>query len=454
VTYPPQKVNGVLVSGFLTPEGKKDFIYPQFLVREIEERFGEYPLFTKTPPYSANLSLTNFNKFIRELFEILAYKFKVAHYLLDNYDFDFFMIHIWGTDKIQHELWNLIDEKHRQFNKNMSKKCIERIFNYFEVLDFEISRLVERVHEGVSLFIVSDHGFGPIHKLINLNTWLLKEGYIKIKKRFFSLLRYILWKLGLTPEFIYKNIFRRLLRLKWAYTPKSPYDAIKYQVENKNKFFLSLDDIDWPKSKAYSKAGSFGTIFINRACREITSSIDPEKEYQKIRKEIASKLKNLTDVKDNSKIESNLYFKEDIYRGRYLDSAPDIVFYAQESGYLSGAILGFGSNKAILDNIISSGHHRMDGIFIAKGKDIISGKEIRDAHLIDITPTILYLMDLGIPRDMDGKVLESIFTNSFLKKQKPRYIDDPLPEEDKYGSLNEGDKADIVKKLKNLRYIT
>ena len=453
-TYPPQQVNGILVSGFLTPKGKKDFIYPQFLVKEIEEKFGKYPLFTMTPSYSANLSIANFNRFMNELLEILSYKFKVAHYLLDNFDFNFFMLHIWGTDKIQHELWNLLDANHTQYDKNMSKKCRKRIFNYFSRIDSEICKLMERINKEVTVFIISDHGFGPINKLINLNTWLLREGYIKIKRNIFSMLRLLLLKLGLTPEFLFKSVFKRLLRLKWTIMPKSPYEAIRYQVENRNKFFLSLNDIDLLRSKAYSKVGSFGTIYINKQSKELARAVDPEKEYKNIRNEIAYKLSNLKDFENQKKIESQVFFKENLYKGKYIDDAPDIIFYTQESGYLAGSILGFGSNKVILNNLISSGHHRIDGIFMARGKNIISGKKIEAANLVDLAPTILYLLGLKIPKDMDGKLLKSIFTHSFLKKNKPRYIDDAMVMKDEHRSLTKEEETEIIKKLKELRYIT
>jgi predicted AlkP superfamily phosphohydrolase/phosphomutase len=83
-------------------------------------------------------------------------------------------------------------------------------------------------------------------------------------------------------------------------------------------------------------------------------------------------LGNLEDSENQKKIESKIFFKENLYKGKYIDEAPDIILYAQESGYLAGSILGFGSNKVILNNFISSGHHRINGIFMAWGKNIIS----------------------------------------------------------------------------------
>jgi predicted AlkP superfamily phosphohydrolase/phosphomutase len=51
-TFPPKRVNGVLISGFTTPPSRRqECCYPPELLAEIEAKFGEYPLQLKTPPF-------------------------------------------------------------------------------------------------------------------------------------------------------------------------------------------------------------------------------------------------------------------------------------------------------------------------------------------------------------------------------------------------------------------
>jgi predicted AlkP superfamily phosphohydrolase/phosphomutase len=142
VTYPPTPVNGVMISGFLTPSGKRDFIYPLNLVDEIENKFGKYPLYFRMPIASPGLSDANTISFLKELNYIREYKFKVAHYLFDKFDSDLLMLHIWGTDRIQHELWNFFDETHSQFNERKKEKFYDEILQYYKNLDREISELI------------------------------------------------------------------------------------------------------------------------------------------------------------------------------------------------------------------------------------------------------------------------------------------------------------------------
>jgi len=147
VTYPPAPVNGVMVSDFLTPRGKTDFIYPKALFEEIESRFGKYPLYFRMPIASPNLSDTNTETFLKELNDIMEYKFRVARFLYDRYESDLLMLHIWGTDRIQHELWNFFDEGHRQFRKDKKEKFYDKILSYYQKVDSEIDALINAVRE-------------------------------------------------------------------------------------------------------------------------------------------------------------------------------------------------------------------------------------------------------------------------------------------------------------------
>ncbi len=160
-TYPPSKVNGVLVSCFLTPSGKRDFIYPPFLLDEIEGKFGKYPLYTKTPGAIFNLSEKVIGRLLKESMEILSYKIKVLDYLEEKYQSDFIMLHIWETDRIQHDFWHIIDPNHPRYPGKEAEDYKKRIIDYYHKIDEEIGKLIEKVGKEAAIFIMSDHGFWP-----------------------------------------------------------------------------------------------------------------------------------------------------------------------------------------------------------------------------------------------------------------------------------------------------
>ena len=225
-TYPPEQVNGALVSDFLTPPGKRDFTYPPSLVGELEERFGEYPLHLKTLMFSAGISVASAQRLLSELRHEVKVKFDVAHYLLDKVEADFCILHILGTDRVQHELWSLFDPQDPRHSGEMGRQCAESVIDYFVQIDAEIARLCEKFDKDTATFIISDHGFGPIHKLIDLNVWLLENGYIEAKTAVGSRLKSALWKRGLTKEVFIKLAMHTFFKYGAGIAAKIPDESI------------------------------------------------------------------------------------------------------------------------------------------------------------------------------------------------------------------------------------
>jgi predicted AlkP superfamily phosphohydrolase/phosphomutase len=450
-TYPPEEVNGAMISCFLTPGGKRDFIYPQELVEEIEAKFGPYPLYLKTTIFSANLSEKNVRRFLEELKDELHYKFNVAHYLLDRIPADLLMIHVWGTDRIQHELWNLFDESHPKYNRTLGEKFKGEIINYFSLVDQQIGRLWDRFGREHPILIISDHGFGPVHKCIDLNCFLLQEGFIKIKDSPISRIKYLLWRKGLTYPFLFNAFARSLLKLGFSPPAKAPMEKMNDIRSEKRDLLLASNDVDWTKTVAYSKFG-IGTIQINLKGREKNGAVEPGEQYEQVRREIVDRLKRLRDPETDEVIEGDIFLKEEIYHGEHMDDAPDIVYLAKGM-YLAGAFFGFTSNRPIAETNVWFGNHRINGIFLASGDGMLQGKRIQGAKIIDIAPTVLYLMGEKIPPSMDGKVLDQAFPQEFLADY-PKQFSEVSPEDvQKDTSLSREDEENLVKRLKGLGYL-
>jgi len=450
-TYPPHPVQGVIISDFLTPTGKRDFVYPPTLLDEIEGTFGPYRLYLKTPVFSANLSAVNVERFLAELHDELEYKFAVTHYLMDRYAADFTMLHLWGTDRIQHELWNLFDERHPKYDKNLAGRYKDRIVGYFSAVDAKIAQLQRRLDAETTLFLVSDHGFGPIHRYIDLNVWLLEEGYIAIKQTPLSQLRLRAWRMGLTYELLIKGLLK-LWQWGLRLPERSPADAVNFLRGDGFQPLLSFKDVDWTRTKAYGKFG-LGQIVINLAGREPQGSVQPGEEYGAVRDEIVRKLKELCDPATGQLIGGQVYTREETYRGPYLAGASDITFLPMENNYLANVLMGFTTRNWIMDNPVLFGNHRMDGILLARGQHFGRGRRVGGAHLIDVVPTILYLMGEKIPADMDGRVLSEMFTEEFLRRNAVGWRESEEQRVAQPSPLSREDEAVITERLKKLGYL-
>ncbi|MDY6863649.1 MAG: alkaline phosphatase family protein [Thermodesulfobacteriota bacterium] len=453
-TYPPEEVNGAMVSCFLTPPGKRDFVYPPSLLGEIEHKFGEYPLDIKTIVFSPTLNPRCTEHFLKEINRELDYKINVFIYLMEQYDSDFNMLHIKGSDRLQHDLWNFFDKDAPFFNQKMADRFLQKIITYFQNIDKKLKELLDKYQDRADIFIMSDHGFGPVHTWIDLNAWLLEEGFVKLKDTKTARIKLALWKAGLNNAFFFKILLNTVLRYGWRFLEKihniDNTGAVR-AVSMKN-ISLSFDDIDWKRTTAYSRMGP-GAINVNLKGRETHGLVKPGKEFEKVKEDLISRLKDMRNPKTGEMVNGKVFLPEDIYNGPFVKNAPDIMFYPLETGYLAGNFFGFTTPKIMVDNVISPGNHRMDGVFMACGKNIIPGKTLRRASIMDLASTFLYLLGCPISDKMDGKILKEIIDPDFLSGNIPEYFPEDLTGGKEVKDLSPEIDREVEARLKGLGYL-
>ncbi|MBI3951734.1 MAG: alkaline phosphatase family protein [Acidobacteria bacterium] len=462
-TYPPQKVNGMLISDFKMPSEQGDLAYPPEVLEEIEQQFGPYRITVKTPVVLlANQSEANIEFFLQECQQILDYKCNVAAWLLEKYDCDFFMLHILETDRLQHWLWNILDPAHPKYKSELAKKFHGQIQSYYRALDAHIGRIMQLAGPEATIIIMSDHGFGVGQRAIDLATWLLEEGYLKIKDDVTSQMKLRLWRMGWTPEALGRFILKYVARLNVTRgaatkiskraTARGRHTAMAQLRRNISPIFLSANDIDWTKTKAFCSTGP-GQIRINLKGREPLGTVNPGPEYDALVDEIIAKLKSLRDPETGQRVDGQVYAKEDVYHGPHLDHLPDITYVPIESGYSAVNLVDFKSNKVMIDDILATGIHRSKGILMATGKAIRQSARIEGANIMDLAPTILYLMGSQIPHDMDGKVLAEMFTEEFLAAHSTRYVENLSIGASESLEVSPEDEEEVLERLRGWGYI-
>lgn len=442
VTYPPAKVNGFMISDFMTPRGRRDITTPPELLDELESRFGPYKLYM-TETYAKG----NVDNVIKELYEELEYKSKVNCYMMKQYDWNMLVTHIWGTDRCQHELWHIVDTNHPRHDKEEAALYRERVFEYWDAVDKEVANMIEAAGPDAAVFIASDHGFGPAHRYCAFNIWLMQEGFLQLKKDAMTRIKKLMFDLGITPELAYKVSRSQLLKKA---RPARGVGTQKSKVNMLNQFFLSFNDVDWSRTKAFSK-GNYGQIYVNLKGRDPEGSIEPGPEFEKVRDEIITRLKKLRDDDGNGLI-GPIFKSEDMYSGEHLSEAADICFLPKDMKYVSLGNMDFTSNKFIVDAFGNSGTHRLHGVLIGHAPEI---KHIRlnNAQIIDVAPTLLHLADIPIPEDMDGRVLTEIFKDDFLRARPVRF--GAAAERDRVveTEFSEEESEEVRERLKELGYL-
>lgn len=430
-TYPVKKMKGVQISCMLSPGKKKGWCYPENLIKKMEKNIGEYKILAeKAQSYNPGHE----KEFYKDITETEEKRAKAVKYLINSLDWDFLMVVFNSTDFIQHFMWDTL-------NTEISvegKPWRNAVKNAYKQVDRLIGEIVDKLEEKANVFIMSDHGFGPMEGMIYLNTWLFKNGYLKIRKSVFSQIKKYMFLMGWNAQSIWK--FLDKVGLGWL--PGMVGKNKRKEEALINKLFLSQKDVDWKNTQAYAY-GLMGQIYIN--------ADEESREYQKIKAGLKKDISNIKNEK-GEKIVTNIYEKNNIYKGEKKKMLADLIVEVKNMAI--NAYPGILGSTSILTQPPQhrSGTHRKDGIFLGFGPDIKNKKNNSRRNITDITPTILHLMGYKVPEDMDGHILKGIFRrNSDPYKRKVKYCKPKYRKKEAKNFEKEEEEA-IKKRLRSLGY--
>jgi predicted AlkP superfamily phosphohydrolase/phosphomutase len=400
MTYPPDIVNGFMISGMDTPSEAEVFTYPPDLYQRIRDECCDYVI----DPWVETGEGEVRDQWISRVRSTFQSRVNTLYYLMAEFTCDFLMPIFVFPDRLQHVLWHCADSSHPAYTPALGQEYGGVILEFYQMADKFLGDLIRQLDENTTVLIISDHGFGPVHKLVFINKFLESLELLRINKD------------------------------------------------------VSPAQIDWPHTKAYA-FGYHGSIYINLRGREPEGIVSPGQEYENLRGQIIKALRDLTDPQTGVPIVSKIYKREEIYHGPYVTRAPDILFQPSEEGTAYRVFDGFNyiDNPdlplIIVDPSLGTGAHRLNGIFLAWGKHIRSKQSLTGASVVDVAPTILYLMGQPIPDDMDGRVLQEIFESDLLKRPI-EYVSAPAFAEDLTRSVYSDDEAVLItERLRGLGYV-
>ncbi|HKZ57628.1 MAG TPA: alkaline phosphatase family protein [Thermodesulfovibrionales bacterium] len=443
-TFPPEEVNGILISGLDTPSTESVFTYPPSIREEIKKSFGDYVIMAQ---YKQGKGLKGY---VSAIFQMIEKRTAAVKHLLKNYPWDFFMVVFSATDIVQHTFWKYMDQNHPQYNKDGAVQYGNVILDVYRKIDSEIGHLMESFDERTTLIIMSDHGAGPLKKVIYLNKWLEQHNLL----HFCQSNNKVLESTALA---------RKLLGKCKKNLPKSAKNIISKvfpEIKSKVDSYLATSFIDWSRTKAFS-FGVHGNIIINLRGRQPQGTVQQGTEYEDLRSEIITRLSTLADPETGEAVVEKVHRREELYHGNYVQDAPDIIIQWKDYAYTAQKDFGEGvksvfqaRDKFEFSEIEHNGSHRLDGVLMMSGKPIKVGTEIKGSEIIDLAPTILYLMGMEIPVEMDGKILTSALIKDYTETHPIVYgktIHEDTVEAVTTYSHEEAEK--IERRLKDLGYL-
>ena len=397
-TYPPEKIKGFIVSGDMGSPSFDKGMYPESLRQGLLQEVDSYATFEKLKNRKLDMN------YLDELDEIIRLSAYNVIYLLRKYDPDFSVIWFDEVEKAQHLTWKYLDPRFPQYKAIGAEKYRESVKNAYIETDAAIGRILKSAKEETQIALVSDHGFGTVYRAgqyMTLNRWLEEKNQLVLKEMSGSL------RMSLHDR-VYSIISK--LGLNAVITKFLPRKVI----ENYQKLVSSYD-IDWPNTKAYV-LGNEKYIYINTVGREPQGIVNGGEEYEQVRDYIIGELYKITDDAGNRVIEK-VYKKEEVFSGECFKEAPDIIILPAKFPPLIGKEH---DPRQIKPHPYAEAWHDLYGILTLSGSVFKKG-EVKNTEIIDIVPTLLYVMGIPVPKSMDGKVLEDCIDGKFTKENPINY---------------------------------
>jgi len=427
--YPPDKVNGIMVSGLMTPSLNAEFVYPNEEKKKILELIPNYQVDIGADEYVYS---TDMNLLLKKIFEITEGRRNLMEYMLENHPWNLFFLVFTGPDRLQHFLWDEVT--------SMDRECVK----YYQLLDEILGNILKRFDDETVLFIVSDHGFMEAKKSFYINTFLKESGLLEPRHNY--KIKNSLAKLNISVA----NIRRTIKKTGWAQLKKHvPTPLINLVRRTFPSEGLKEGDFVHRKTKAFSLQ-SYGIISVNLKGREPKGIVE-RADYHNLCEVIINELLKVEDPETGKSIVKTVYKGELIYSNEYSKDRPDLLVIMNE-GYSINQSLGtviVGENR--VGNKYRTGDHDEKGLFIAHGNSIIRERIVADIY--DIMPTILYLMGAAIPEDVDGQVLTEIINPEFVKNHEIQFENNIHYNSSKGSALNGEETKKIENLLKNLGYM-
>jgi predicted AlkP superfamily phosphohydrolase/phosphomutase len=342
--------------------------------------------------------------------------FAILRYLMQEEPCDLTAVLFDGVDKLQHLLWRFIDPVYAPVQPSVWEQSVRELcLTYFRQLDELLAEAVTLAGPDASVFLASDHGFGPSTEVFYVNTWLQQQGY-----------------------------------LTWSANAQE--DASEVGRLGVGRISQTPSMIDWNRTTVYSLTPSSNGVHVDVAGRRGLHGIEPA-AYERLLARVQDELSELVDAATGERIVSQALTRQVAFPGTQIGQAPDLTLSLRDGGFVS--ILR--SDVALKPRPEVVGTHRPEGIFMAQGPGIRRGLDLPELSITDVAPTLLYALHLPVPPDLEGHVAEAIFNPAMLQ-QHPIQLGEPtrapqaFPDRPASQTEDEGE-AQVLERLRNLGYV-
>jgi predicted AlkP superfamily phosphohydrolase/phosphomutase len=308
------------------------------------------------------------NEYLKQSRTVLAEHRRIFDSQFPKFHEGVYFFYFSSLDLNSHMMWRLMDPKHPGYDAALAAQNGSAIAEFYEQMDQVLGQVLAKLDDHTTLLVLSDHGFAPYYRSFNLNTWLLNNGYIKMKAE---------------------------------------------TVADSDE---PLAGVDWTQTRAYGLG--LNGLYVNLRGRERNGAVQPGSEADALIQEIKEKLLTVTDPKSGQRVVTRVDVATEVYQGPYSQSGPDLLV-GYNRGYRAGwkTILGGFPPDVLEDNTTAwSGDHCID-YKLVPGVLLSNRKIAADSPaLTDIAATILGEFGIAKSGLMMGR---SVFTSDQAVQHEP-----------------------------------
>jgi predicted AlkP superfamily phosphohydrolase/phosphomutase len=408
MTYPVESLDGGwLVAGIPYPGGSSRLCQPPELLDKLRQRGWDL-----TRNASDDLG-GSYSDYFAGLVDLVRARGKATAWLLREYGPDFTAVHFLETDQVQHRFWQFLPGEPRYDPQGSHTDAILRLY---KVVEEAMAEMITAAGQNTLVCVMSDHGFGPTRHQVWLNNWLRQQGWLALKPSVAVRLKQAIYKAGLSPAAIREKAPERLKLAILQFFERQKGRAIAAQMEEgtavprkgrldrlTERLALDFYDVDWRRTYAFSTGTTaVGYVWLNVIGRDPQGIVQPGAQYEQVRQALVVALRGWEPV-------GEVLCREAVWQGSQLEHAPDLVVrWAQPTTDARYFQTRFSSQLLIKPVPNDYASHRPEGMFVLHGRGVRPCAA--NANLLDLTPTLLWLMGQPVPTYMDGRALTELFT--------------------------------------------
>ena len=447
-TYPLDDIDGFTVCGFGTPNSVPDPAFPEDALSWIRQRYPDF----KPEVDSTFLQTAPPERILNEEIDHQARNVEIATSLANRYQVDFLAINLMLTDHANHKM-----------------PLMEQLRKAYELSDSHLMRLIDAFKPD-HILLISDHGSSRLKGDFLLNAWLRDHGYYvqtdnnpgeRRDALNWILLQWLQNRFALKgkPEKALRLLIRELSLKSPNWFQDKFLNGFNEIIPFASEHVRKNSQPDYARTMVFTGSVYSGLLHLNLIGREPNGLVSREQRGIVLSK-LSKELKEIEEPDTGRSLFSNVYTSEEIYSGRALDHAPDLILDSYDSNWnirmrkhIPVPEKARGKYFVDVANRRDFGWHSRDGMFVFCGEGFKPGRTEVALHVMDTPAALLNLYGVPIPEDYDGRVPDEVMMEGSHRKEINFQRGDDEGEWLEGEVLSEQESEELANHLRALGYL-